>query len=342
MSRWLTSIFQKSSNLKVRKTNSVDLLRSVGCFCIVWYHSNYYWNLTQPDRSQIDNIKLSLISWAMPFFYTSSFFYALKYGFNRVTRRYLCHKIVKLFLILTLTVGIYESIKFANSQLYGEKLHITGIPLNSESINQVMGSLFHLISTGGGTPAYFIYQLILMYPICYILGLLVRKYNQIGYLIIILLFYLGVKEISIFEAFTFRLSFYLGMALAGLLYSESRDKLRKYCNLLLIITLILVEQNQTGEQLLPILMMLIIFKFKLKEKWFVLLSEFGQKYSLFVFLFHSLVLNLIGECFNVLNGQFLIFNPSIFIYLAVNILGFLTTASVAIIIKRTSGYILTT
>ena len=336
------SIFQNAKNLEPRKTNLVDFLRSFGCFCIVWYHSNYYWNLTQLECVQIDKAKLFLISWAMPFFYISSFFYASKYGFNKAKITYIGQKMLKLTQLLVFTVGVYEILNLVGKVPYWQKRNFSALSIDFKQAIEFVQYIVHQVSSGGNTPAYFIFELIAMYPICYFFGLLVRNYNYMAYLIIGLMFSMGFMQIGMLKNITYHTSFYMGIAIAFLVYAENSSTIKKKFNFVLIIFLLVFVNKQTGEGFWPILAIVSVFKFIENAKWKTLLSEFGQKYSLFVFLFHLIALDLTGEFFNILNRHFAIFNPSILIYLIINFIGFSVTAVVAIIIKRKYGYVLTT
>jgi hypothetical protein len=332
----------KEENISSRKTNLNDVLRAFGCFCIVWYHSGYYWELSQTDRIDVDKFKLIFISWAMPFFYTSSFYFAANYGFKKVHLRYFSGKLAKLTLLLLSVVGIYQAFQLAKMFLQegfnGSLVYI----LKQESFMNLLAYFWHQISTGSGTPAYFIFEIILMYPICYMLGLLIRKCSYSSYLVVIFFGLLGVLQRGIFEMITHRTSLYLALAIAFLVFHHSPSKFQRNTHLVIVIAVSVLTVAQTGEVIWPVLAITILFKSTKTKKLMAYLSDFGQKYSLFVFCFHFLALEALGIMVALLQNHADLVKSNILVFVILNFLGFLLTYAIALIIKRKTGFIFAT
>lgn len=329
-------------DISSRKTNLIDVLRAFGCFCIVWYHSEYYWELSQTDRIDVDKFKLIFISWAMPFFYTVSFYFAANYGFKKVHPRYFYGKLAKLTLLLLLVVGIYQAFQLVKTLLYGGLNGNLIYTLKQESFMNLLSYLWNQISTGSGTPAYFIFEIILMYPICYMLGLTIRKYSYTGYLIIIFFGLLGVLQRGIFEIITHRTSLYLALAIAFLLFHHSSSKFQSNMHLVVVAAVSALTVTQTGEVIWPVLAITVIFKLTESKKLMAYLSEFGQKYSLFVFCFHFLALEVLGIIVALLQNHADLVKSNLLVFVILNFLGFLLTYAIARIIKRKTGFIFAT
>ena len=311
-------IFQKEKELALRKTNLNDVFRAFGCFCIIWYHSGYYWELSQTDRIDVDNFKLVFISWAMPFFYTSSFYYAAKYGYKKVQIVHFSAKIVRMSSLLLFVVVVYQTIQITKILLYEGATGILITTQNKDSIFDWISFLWTQFSTGGGTPAYFIFEIILIYPIGYGIGFISRHYLYCGYLAILCFSALGILQRSIFENISYKTSFYLSLAIALLIYTQQDKKFRSIFHLIIIMIVSALILNKTEIVIWPVLVIAIFFALNKTNKFMIYLSEFGQKYSLFVFSFHVLALEFTGVLAAIVVNQNNLLKSSILIFIIIN------------------------
>lgn len=288
---------KRSEIHSTRDTNLIDYLRAFGCFCIVWYHVDYFWSLSENDQELLSSIKYLTISWAMPFFYVTSFYFLLLAGLNNTPKIVIYKKMMRISVILTATVAIYlsfdEFVKIlTNSQDYPSdfKSRLSGITLL-----HVMKALV----SGYNTPAYFLAQLAFLYIPIFLIGKAINKYNGTVFLA-----FSTFMVASIFSKhnalFTQEVYAYLAIAVLLLMlkiYGEKISVPVKRTEVVLLLIVVFCWRLEKGESSIPLILLSILYYgLNTSAKWRKItkeISSFGQKHSLFIFLFHTLVLNIV-------------------------------------------------
>jgi hypothetical protein len=324
-----------------RATNPIDFAKAIGCFSIVWYHSQYYWSLNSGNRHDIDLAKFYFISWAMPFFYISAFYFITRYGIQKESPSKVLRKMGRIFSVQILVIiiyGIYQlsvnlflrdnSLQFLVSQFYR---------------NLSFGNCLLVFNSGNSTPAYFLAQIFFLYLPLYLMG---RVLAFTKYFALIAIGFLLVVYFSNFEnSFITKESYiYLAISIALLTinFREVRDNSLYKILFCISISVVVFWRLNHGEFLLFGLAIWGIFSFLSRGSRSILLaakvSSFGSSYSLFVFLFHLLFLQVIEKLVLYPKINSIISDSNqIATYISVNILAFGFTSISAIFLNRFSG-----
>jgi len=110
---------KSQTNLDQTRLHWLDVFRFLGCFSIVWFHSNLFGHLSNSERSLITALKSLLISWAMPYFYILSAYFSFKFDRDLTFkfRRYLV--IFRLLVIWTLLALFFNYLLVINPSFPG-------------------------------------------------------------------------------------------------------------------------------------------------------------------------------------------------------------------------------
>jgi hypothetical protein len=324
-----------------RATNSIDFAKAIGCFSIVWYHSQYYWSLSSGNRHDIDLAKFYSISWAMPFFYISAFYFITRYGIQKESISKVLRKMGRIFSVQILVIIIYGIYRLSvNLFLRDNSLQ----SLVSQFFDNLsFGSFLLVFNSGNSTPAYFLAQMFFLYLPLYFMGRVfaIRKYFSllaIGFLLVAYFWNVEnsfiTKESYVYLAISF--------ALLTINLREVRDN--SLCKILfgISVSVVVFWRMNHGEFLLFGLAIWGIFSFLSRGSRSNLIaakvSWFGSSCSLFVFLFHLLFLQVIEKLVLYLIVKSIISDSNqIAIYIMVNMLAFIFAAIPAVFLNHFSG-----
>ncbi len=327
-----------------RATNPIDFLRAFGCFCIIWFHTPFYWSLTGDIQNTADLYKLIGISWAMPFFYTTAFYFLLSSGLKKIPTSLMLRKVRKIFIIQIAIVVIYEG--HGILQLFLQEKNLSAIA--DTLINKWhFDELPRIFLSGNSSPAYFLGELFLLYMPIYFLGRVIRLNTLYGFLavIVLLLCYLsGIEGIFI----TREAYFYLSLAIAFTLLGRNsrsttmRKKLPLVASLAIVISFIRISSN---ENLFIIIVLIFAYYLFSKNKNTSLIndnvSRIGQNYSLFIFSSHSLMFSGVELVIYRLDFiQPIIISHELLIFALINSIVFFVSAVLAVFLHKRFKWIL--
>lgn len=321
-----------------RATNLIDFAKAIGCFCIVWYHSSYYWSLNAGNRHLIDLVKLYLISWAMPFFYISAFYFITRYGTQNESAIKVLRKMGKIFSVQVLVIIIYGIYRLS-----------VNLFLKDYSLQYLMTQFFNDLSiensllvfkSGNSTPAYFLAQVFFLYLPLYLVGRIIaitRYFSAMAIGSLLVMYFFNVENSFI----STEVYVYLTVSIALLTINLRKmwdDSVYKTFFFVSAATFAIWRMNY-GEFILFGLAIWGAFSFLGKRSRTSLLvakiSRFGAYYSLFVFVFHLLYLDMTENLLLRLNFESKISGSSqISFYILVNILAFCFTAITAVLLNR--------
>lgn len=139
--------------------NITDTLRLLGALCVIWYHNPLYWSLHSHLES-VNALKLVLLGWSMPFFYSTS----AKFAFAGKSSAHLVSRIPPLVVLILFYTALYEFVRF-----------LAGAPLsdlcgNGEHSCSVTG-VFETIRGVANTPGYYLSDLVSIYILAFFASL---------------------------------------------------------------------------------------------------------------------------------------------------------------------------
>jgi hypothetical protein len=330
--------------MQSRRANPIDFARSIASFCIVWNHSQYYWTLDLENRHIVDIAKFYAISWAMPFFYISAFYFIIRYGIRNTPTNKVFWKMGTIFKIQISVIIIYGIYRSSINLVLDNYSLKSGISLLFSDLS--LGSAFRVFSSGNTTPAYFLGQLFFLYFPLFLLGRLLLMGKYISLIAITSLFTLYFLNVE--NSFITKESYvYLAIAISLFKINPKQicDNLVHRVLLCLSLLFLIVWRLHHHEFLLICLAIWGIYAFLRrggKTNWIVeKLSSFGYSYSLFIFLFHSLFLSIIELLLTQMSVDLFSYNyGQIVTYSLINILAFGCAAIFAILLNRRFGWIL--
>ena len=308
------------------RKNGIDLFRFVGAFFIVCLHVKY----ETLDNDYVDSLRL-LSRWAVPFFYiTTGFFLGYKIKNNNLDFEQIQKNVTVLISILIISSFVYLPLDIIKGR----------IP-NSIS-NILAGTYYHL---------WFIGSLLVGYIFIWYL-FFIKKNNLLPCLSIGILFFalftdsydqLINKNID-FDLCRFLLS--IPLMNVGIVLSKKESKINLFNNKLLIVLILtgiaiqfieaeffskqfyydkFLHQFLFGTIIISISLFILSTKINIKEN---LLSKFGREHSLFIYLYHPLILIVIEATLTIIP------NYTNFIRLIVPLIGFTLTLVFSVILSK--------
>jgi hypothetical protein len=327
-----------------------DVFRFLGCFCIVWYHSSYYWRLGE-YRPYVDVVKWLSLQWAMSFFYVTAARHAIefieKHGAARVFSRIL--ELLKVLVFWTLVYVVFRRVDFTPGPLnfnWGHwvgilRQHTTDLPLLS------MTDIFSSIRNAGISPAYFLYDVVFITLVLYGMHWVFNRHRVFDRLLLlgILLFFIGVDAKNIMGGGTVIPAQQCLLCLLSAAFYKTfsvSDSAKKVLSAPLFFALVLfvccilfagiamsVDKNPLVLNLTFACSCVFLFlqdRFTFKNKALEKISVYGQKYSAGIFLIHQAVF-LVCE-------PFATAPPSIATYVLLNLTAFFAAWGVTFLIAR--------
>lgn len=296
------------------------------------------------SQQVIDVAKFYFISWAMPFFYVSAFYFIMRYGLQNAELAKVFRKMLRIFWVQISIIFVYEIYHFSVSLVLEDQSFRSLISQfsNKYSLENVLG----IFSSGNSTPAYFLAQVFFLYFPLFLLGRFIglrRYYSVITIACLILMYSLNFENSFI----TIDSYVYLAISIFLLKIDFQRIELDFFYKTVFLLSLLfLITWRMYHQEFLLIVLAIwasysLLYRSTKTNLMAVRLSRFGSSHSLFVFLFHALSLSL-SEIL-VSNLDIRLANRSfsdLFTYALINILAFVFTAFSAITLNRRFGWTL--
>ena len=324
-----------------RATNPIDFAKAIGCFCIVWYHSQYYWSLNSGARQDVDLAKFYTISWAMPFFYISAFYFIARYGIRKESPGKVLQKMGRVFYVQLLVIMIYGIYRFSVNLFLKEFSFQTLIDQFFNDLS-LRNSLL-VFSSGNSTPAYFLAQLFYLYLPLYLLGrffAISRYFAVIAIGLLLVAYFLDIQNSFITKEFYF----YLAVSIALLMLNSMKIRGNPLYKALFCISILIISIWRMNHDEFLLFGLAVWGAFSLLCRGNVTnslatrISRFGDSYSLFVFLFHLLALEIIEALLSRLSINLVTSDSQqVTTYALINILAFGSSVIAAVFLNRRIG-----
>jgi hypothetical protein len=306
---------QSNSN-QLRQPNLMDVFRLFGALAIIWYHNPFYWQLGE-STNLIDILKLGLIGWAMPFFYSVTSKYALlNYDKKRLIKRIL--NVVMLMLIYTI---IYELIPSTNlDQLF----------IYSKSCDFICVSLelFERVRTVSNSPGYFLSDLMVIIFLGFFCSINLGVRAVVITIITLNVIYLDGRVWGIFLNPLAGGCFIVAQLYLILIKKFDSDKNKFLIKIPLITSIfifliswavlnIFYAQNEFWKSTLiflsaGLLLWAVLFSDRIDvstSSFLSCCSKWGQKYAFGIFILHQLIYDLIAPIYSKIIIKIHISNP---------------------------------
>lgn len=332
-------------------------MRILAAFCIVLHHSNYLYKLGI-SYPLFESIKSELIAWALPFFYTTTAFFAYQslyreYSINKIAKRLLT--IAKWYLLF---ISMYEVLRIAYFLMHPESdytfFHLFD---HGNSLSSIVSSCVQMLRFGNYTAAYFVYDFFVIYLLGSLLAFTTLKTSLnlvravLGILIIFMLSSPGhVLFSQVNSFFKFTHSYELPLILSGyffsnLLMSFKLPKLHgikpEIEGIALLIIPFFWSFLHTYPMLPPNVALLLFcsllfilhatlhsFNLPLSKK----MSQYGRDFSFGIFLFHPIVISIVDNLLPPVL-RFVGIRNHLLLYLLINITVFFSTLHILVYLK---------
>ncbi|MBG7620178.1 hypothetical protein I5R65_11945 [Herbaspirillum sp. AP02] len=283
--------------------NVTDAMRLVGAYCVVWYHNPFYWNLHEHTQ-WVDAMKLLILGWSMPFFYTTSARFA--FAGKDVSRHF--QRVVRLVALIGFYTVLYELLH------WNLPTSLASHCFGSSTADCSPGLVFETLRNVGNTPGYYLSDLIVMHLLAMLVaarpfigkglaivggialfagwirlgGLFLNPLGlfglsaALGYIYLVAPRLSGYRRVSLAPVPTaaMALGFVLLWGVANLLQAQNQYW-NDTSNILLFLPLLL-------------LFMALSDLIRPEGRLTLLVSEWGRKYAFGIFIFHQLCFDLLA------------------------------------------------